>query len=103
MSVGASIVGRSVNLASATTKGSAMHRIAIIAAAITGFALWSIAPAHADTDSDTDSITQVICTASRLGESNQQIVDQLHSGDARWNIWRAQQKVTQTVIGGECG
>jgi hypothetical protein len=93
------MVGRSVNLESATTKGSAMHRIAIIAAAITGFALWSITPAHADTD----SITQVICTASRLGESNQQIVDQLYSGDARWNIWRAQQKVTQTVIGGECG
>jgi len=98
------MVGCKVDTAPVTTmKELAMHRTTLIAAAITGFAFWSIAPAQADTDSDTDGITQVICTASRLGESNQQIVDQLHSGDARWNIWRAQQKVAQTVIGGECG
>ena len=57
------------------------------------------APAHADTD----PTTQAVCTASRLGESDSQIVDQLHQGDGRWNGLPARNKVDETVISGGCG
>ena len=76
-----------------------MIRAAILAAAV---AVVAAAPVHAD-PSDTDQVTTAICTASRLGESPSQIVDELHQGDGRWNGLPAWNKVDETVVGGDCG
>ena len=47
--------------------------------------------------------TATASTAADLGEAIPQIVEQLSQGDARWNPFRAQQKMTVTVVGGDCG
>jgi hypothetical protein len=52
---------------------------------------------------DQDQTATAICTAADLGEAIPQIVEQLSQGDARWNPFRAQQKMTVTVVGGDCG
>ena len=70
--------------------------LAVVAAVVLG------APAHADTG-DTDSTTAAICTASDLGETIPEVVEQLGQGDPRWNPFLAQQKVMVTIIGGDCG
>ena len=56
-------------------------------------------PARAD---DGDSVSQTICTASRLGEYPSQIAAQLQAGDARWNLLRGTEKVYETLIVDGC-
>ena len=67
-----------------------------LALAVIAVALCAAPVAHADTDTDTD--TQLICGASRLGESPGQIGAQLQAGDGRWNAFRVAQNVLPTII-----
>jgi hypothetical protein len=61
------------------------------------------APAHADPDGDGPSVTDEICGAFDMGVPPSDIPGMLHRNDGRWNYWRAQQRTSQTIIGGDCG
>ena len=37
------------------------------------------------------------------GQSPDQIAGGLGTNDHRWNYWKAQQRVNQTILGGDCG
>ena len=76
-----------------------MTRAAWIAGAV---ALAVAASAHADPGAGDVDATQLICGASRLGESPAQIAAQLQDGDGRWNAFRTAQTVLPTIIT-ECG
>jgi hypothetical protein len=62
--------------------------------------------AHADPDGngpDTPSTTDEICGAFDMGVPPGDIPGRLGQNDGRWNYWRAQQRTSQTIIGGDCG
>ena len=59
-------------------------------------ALWFAAPATADPTTD------AVCTAFRLGESPEQIMEQLQRNDGRFTYWRARDATVWPIIDGEC-
>jgi hypothetical protein len=75
---------------------------ALACAGLVGF----VPVAHADPDGDgpdTPSTTDEICGAFNMGVPPGDIPGRLGQNDGRWNYWRAQQRTSQTIIGGDCG
>ena len=58
--------------------------------------------ASADPDDDLAPPNE-ICTAFDLGIAPGDIPGLLGANDKRWNYWRAQQRTSQTIVGGDCG
>lgn len=57
---------------------------------------------YQEADVEPDQTSEAICFADSLGYLPEQIAESLRNGDARWNPYRAGEKVWQTIVVDGC-